>query len=679
MIYKIKHAAFSLVLLVALAGLAGCISPGPIDPSVIQQYQQHLVEVGPHDRQPDNLVLPEPGSTGPPLRTFVDEETGTKMVRLTLAEAVARALGNSPQVRIVGYDPAVARQDVIEAAAAFDPVVFSSLQYNITEERPRAAGNASRTETMPFEMGIRQPLATGNGAQIEMSYGFTRSEDDSTFANALDPRWDQNLAVALTQPLLRNAGPDVALAQLRITRINHETSLEQFRASVLDLILQTQTLYWQLARARQELVIQETLLARTEETLEQVIARGELDANRVQITQTQAAVESRRAALIQARKNIQDVRDELVRTMADASFTLLDDYEFVLETPPAEAELTVDPADQIATSLKYSPELGQARLAIAGRQIEVTVAENQTLPALDFAASTGVRGSDTTYSDSMSNLWDFDYIQYGLALTFEWPIGNRGPRAALQRSRYNLSRSIVTLQDTADQLAVAVKEAIRAIQSRYLEIQANTKALEASLANLDALEARAEYRQALTPEFLQLRLQAQENVAAADRAVLQALVDFNIAQANLARLTGTSVHNLGVVITDASPGDEAFPNALMSRVRLTGADSAADAAAYDSLPEMEQLYVPSAEQSERTPALKLERQDDGVLIAPDESQLPAPLPESPKTESDMPTIEEPLPQSTPATPSEELLPPVIAPPAPTTEPARDADDDPSHI
>ena len=56
---------------------------------------------------------------------------------------------------------------------------------------------------------------------------------------------------------------------------------------------------------------------------------------------------------------------------------------------------------------------------------------------------------------------------------------------------------------------------------------------------MQALEDSEPVREQLTPEFLMVKLQAQEALANAQQSEIRAIVDFNISLAQLARISGT--------------------------------------------------------------------------------------------------------------------------------------------
>jgi outer membrane protein TolC len=167
------------------------------------------------------------------------------------------------------------------------------------------------------------------------------------------------------------------------------------------------------------------------------------------------------------------------------------------------------------------------------------VAKNQTLPKLDLSASAGIQDLAAHADSANRDMLEGDYASYSIGLTMEYPIGNRGALASLRQSKFQRTKAIVTMQNTADQIAVSIQERIRQIGSSHDQIVAQHAAVKASEAQLSAIDVTEKVRARLTPEFLQLKLQVQQTLASSQQAELQAMVDYNNALADLARITGT--------------------------------------------------------------------------------------------------------------------------------------------
>lgn len=95
---------------------------------------------------------------------------------------------------------------------------------------------------------------------------------------------------------------------------------------------------------------------------------------------------------------------------------------------------------------------------------------------------------------------------------------------------------------------MTINERIRQVATTYDEMLAQRKAVEAFKAQLQALEDTERIRGRLTPEFLQLKLSAQESLAQAQHAELLATIQYNIALSNLDRVTGTILQTQRVKI-----------------------------------------------------------------------------------------------------------------------------------
>ena len=96
------------------------------------------------------------------------------------------------------------------------------------------------------------------------------------------------------------------------------------------------------------------------------------------------------------------------------------------------------------------------------------------------------------------------------------------------------------------------------VETNHAEIQVQKEAVEAARIHLQALEDSELIRERLTPEFLLVKLQAQEFLARSQRAEIKAIVDYNIALARLAQTTGTvlEMRYVQTALPTASDGND---------------------------------------------------------------------------------------------------------------------------
>ncbi len=522
-----------------LVTFAGCVGPGAIDANLLNRYQSRMLERSPQPRIGEeglDSLRPKRDAALPRLKLLTDLKTGKTRVRLGLNDAVMLALANNVDIRVVSFDPAIAREEMMKAAAAFDATVFGGWSYTNTDNQTIGTLGGGMSKVRVWNAGVRQRTVTGGS--WELGWTLTRSWDNSALST-VRTRYEPTVELQVVQPLLRDAWPEVNLAELKIARINRRLSEQQFRRRVEEIVTEVISQYWNLILARRDVEIQEWLLAETIKTLKRVEARAELDATAVQVKQAEAAVAVRRAILITGRKALLEVQDTLGRLLADADLNVLSDYEIEPTTPPVEVAVKIDMTDQVLAALRHSPDLETARLAIAASEISVRVAKNQLLPRLDLSLSTGLQGIASRHHQANENLGTMDYVSYGIGIQLEYPLGNRERRAVLRRVRLERGKAITELQGVADQVARTVRERVREIRMRWEHLQAYRQVVAATTKQLEAIENIEEIRGRLTPEFLQLKLNTQGQLAQARHDKFTAIISYNQAMATLAQATGT--------------------------------------------------------------------------------------------------------------------------------------------
>lgn len=515
--------------------------------SALTSYRKTLTDQGPQDRvdteghnplRPLGLLKPDPSQAGamPDIETVTDPNTGKKSVALTIEQAIARTLANSSEIRVVSFEPSIARQDITKTAAEFDAAFFGRLNYEDEANPQNSIFQPGESDVRTFEYGIKQKGVTGS--EWSLSYILTRSWDD-LIGRTLPTRYEPILGFQIKQPLLRDAWEDVSLADVNIARLNYRIALFGFREKAEDIAAQVISGYWRLLQARRDFEIQHALLDRTLDTLNKVEGRKEIDATDVQTKQTEASAKAREAALLQAKKEIIDAQDTLIRLMTDAQLNMLDDFEIIPASAASLETEKLEPSKILEIAMKNNPAIQRARIETEIADINIRVAENQHMPRLDLVASARTQALARDRFDAQDRLQTGEFDSYAIGLSLEYPLGNRQRHAELLKRRLERRRAISALQNVADQVAILAKEGIRRIETSYSEIQVQKDAAAAAGVHLQALEDSEPIRERLTPEFLFLKLQAQEALANAQRSEIRAIVDFNVSLVRLAQISGS--------------------------------------------------------------------------------------------------------------------------------------------
>ena len=374
-----------------------------------------------------------------------------RQVYMSLGECIRRALANNYGIRFEGYSPAIEVTRIVEAEAQFDPHVF----FNFTEDkqdRPSSAPQLQGTsaETRSFNGGLRTLLPTG--MQVEGRYSFVRSESDLGF-QTINPAYTNNYVLQFRQPMLRGFGLDFNRSQINVARNNHKISMARFSRQVQEILLEVESRYWELVQARREVPVQAELLAQSEQTLEVVEARLYLDTIPAATAQTRARVARLEGEFVVIKARLRDAEDRLKSILNDPELTLADDVEIVPTDDPSAGPIGAGPTDV----------LREARLAVENTAIGVGVAKNQALPQLDVSFQVNYSGLGSNPDAAWDQLHGSDFIDYLVMLEVEWPIGNRGPRAALRLppSVPRCARSWMLDWDAGPRSAAGSRRAVR--------------------------------------------------------------------------------------------------------------------------------------------------------------------------------------------------------------------------
>ncbi|MCL4196536.1 MAG: TolC family protein [Phycisphaerales bacterium] len=499
-----------------------------------------------------------------PAIEFGEDLTGeaTRTVQVSLREAILSAVQNNLSVQFGAITPAMREAEITRAEARFDAVFFSNLSWGKIDQpsivplvrgNPLGSGIVQRDERT-LSSGLRQNLI--GGGRLTLQSAITRAFDSSPEREQTpEPAYTSSVELILEQPLLRGFGSESNLSEIRLSRNAHRREVETYRRTLLETVARTEGAYWNLVAARQALRVRERLLTRGVQTEDKLKARGDYDATPSQVSDAVARVQTRRVDVMRARDEVLRASDELKQLMNAPGLSV--GTEIVMEpTDVAIADgITFNYADIIATTLQNRPELRQALLAIDDASIRQMLADNLRLPALDLSATVRWNGLDNSFEDSYNRLGEQDFIDYILQLRFEHPIGNREAQANFRVARLSRVQSVVGYRQAVDNVILDVKSALRSMRLNFELLVPTRDARLAAAENLRTIEVEEALTASTTPEFLNLKFQRQESLAQAELEEIRAMVNYQIAVANLYNSMGIGLERNQIKFVVPEPAE----------------------------------------------------------------------------------------------------------------------------
>lgn len=469
-----------------------------------------------------------------------------KQFRLTLADALRRALLNNYQIKVDGYAPAISTAQIVQSEAAFDAAFFANINRNNTDRPTPSQLLASQTDTTQVAGGIRKLLATG--ATMTLTQAMIRVDNPGFQFQTINPSWTQNFTVELRQPVLKNFGIDFNRAQINIRKNERKINEELFRQRVIEVLNNTEQAYWQLVAARRDVVISAELLAQARKTYDMIDARKDFDAYKTLLYRSDANVKQQEFAYIDVKNRVRNAEDQLLNLMNDSSLPLSAEYEIIPVDGPTIQEIVRDRFATIETAIERRPEVVQARHSVDTARIGLGVAKNQALPQLDVVYRMTMNGLGANSDEAFDQMTGNNFSDHFVGIEFLWFFGERGERAGIRVASLQQSQAVLRYKQAIDSVITDCRVAMRNIETNFEQLDPSYQGVIAASENLRSLQERQENK---SPPQLDTILNAQTQLAQSRRALLQSAVNYNIALVDVERAKGTLLEYNNIVISEA--------------------------------------------------------------------------------------------------------------------------------
>ncbi len=472
-----------------------------------------------------------------------------EVVGLSLKDAVGMALEQNLQVQFARLTPSINGAQVAEAEAAFDWVFFSSVQFQDTEtpivDRSTAGfglgGDFRRSTDVAFTAGIRRLTTAGGQLTLQQEVGYNDS-DERGLALTPNPANRASLTAQYDQPLLRNFGSRVALAQVRISQNAERAAVANLKSELNRVLTDTERAYWQLVRAYYDLMILERLTERGRTVLAQVQARRDFDVNRAQIANAAARVQGRIANMGRARNGVRLASDRLKALINHPDLAVSSEVLILPVDLPLAEPIEFSLADAIVSALDERPEIAQAILSIDDTTIRQVVAENARLAQLDLRVQVRYQALEDDFRTAYATTLDQTFFDASIGLFYEIPIGNRAGEAVLRRRLLERQQAVLSFENTTQQVLLEVKNSLNNLKTNFELIEQEKLNRIAQAENLRVLQVRKENLPGgYSIEQLETELNQQERLSNSERDEIQALVDYAVSLAESHQAMGTTL------------------------------------------------------------------------------------------------------------------------------------------
>jgi outer membrane protein TolC len=456
--------------------------------------------------------------------------------RLSLRSAIEAALEHNLGLRVSTYDPANALDSVVIQEAQFDPTFYSSA--SLSESQSAASSSSLDSASVPesedrsLEVGVEKSFSTGATVSIESEIERSTSNNNA----ARNPDYSTDVGISITQPLLKDAWATVNLAPLARAKVSAERSLFVLRSDVLDLLLETELAYWNLAYARADRTLTASSLELAENLLDENRERERLGlVTRLEVLQAEAELSAQQEAIIDAERAIEDAEDALRRAMGNVNFMdEITESVIVAELPKTMDELR-PMREVVKDTVMHDVDAKAQELQVELERIDRILAQDETRPDLDLTGGLTYLGRDDAGGAAYRGAYDARGYSWNLGLEVSVPWGFREARAEARQAERNLEQATLELYDIKQEKALAARNAWRAAHASLMQIEVSRATM---LLNQETFEQeRARYGSGLVP--YRSVLEAQRDYDSAKSNYLSSLIEAIRARARLSRVDGS--------------------------------------------------------------------------------------------------------------------------------------------
>ena len=534
--------------------------------------------------------------------------TQSPFVGITIQNAIGMALEKNPDLAVAQSNRRIALYGIQTAKGGYDVHLSVQPQYQYNTQAPTNSFFSGPGFTpivqrnTSLTAGASGTLAGGQTYDVSISGTQTY---DNTQINTFNPTYPTIFSVDFTQPLGPNHGANDATHELKLARINADSSDAQTLTSVSSTISQVQDTYWDLVAAWRNVAIQETALRDTitqQHSNVRLARRGATAPIDVVQTNTQIAVFQENVfAALQNVANLQNqLKSELLTSPNDPIWSAN-----LVPTTPA-LQLPSQPAltDLVTQALRDRPEIAQIRSLRNTADENLKFAGNQTKPQFDLQlgytsngfAGTAVNPASSPFlasqinqftainqliaavnptlppaqripvlanpnvptpqylqgglGQSLSNLFSNKFPVYTAGVLVTFPLGNNTARGNMGAAQEQERIALIQEASTIQRVTYEVRNALQAYQSAQARLLAATSAREASEQVLASEERRFHAGTSTTFLVLQREIELADNRG----LELSAQTDLNKAVVDLQRSTGTILSANNVNVTTVGEG-----------------------------------------------------------------------------------------------------------------------------
>jgi len=258
-------------------------------------------------------------------------------------------------------------------------------------------------------------------------------------------------------------------------------------------------------------------------------------APKIEIVRAEAGLASRLEDVITAETALRNREWVLKQIMNRDDMPLNSAVSIVTLTEPNPLGLVLDEEAMAEAAIANRMEMVELELHLAIDDINIELARNATLPLVTLDYTYTTRTQSGTIGGAIGLLANSSSPDHWIGLLATVPLGNEAAKARLRRARLEQIRSLATREQLQLAIRQQVYEAVNGLRQNWRGILAAAQGVTAAYRNYKVEQSQFQLGLRTSTDVLY----AATGLADAQLRKIRAFIEYEIAQVNLARATGT--------------------------------------------------------------------------------------------------------------------------------------------
>ena len=545
---RIKDFHFTVALMSCLLLLGGCTYVNKVKelnetPPIMEISSDTIHEI-------NVMELKEAPKDEPAITEIKEPEL--EEISLSLEECRALTLENNLELKIELINPILKKEAISQEEANFEATFNGSAIYS-KSDTPTASTldiSGSSVEYSYIDYGIEIPLRTGGTLTFDLVD--TGTKTDSIYS-VYNPSYENDFAVSISQPLLKNAGRRASTYYVRRAQYNSTMTDLQTKLAAIRIIAEVDKAYWRLYATRRMLEVRKQQYDLAKATFEETERFVEVGTKpRIEIIRTKKTMAETLERIIRAENDVRQSERELKRMINKKGLGMETRTIIIPSSPPDPIRYKIDRKSMVEHALKNRMEMLELEVQLAMDDMKIEYNRNQILPNFTFNYKYNINGLGENRGDSYDMLTKNDYWDHKFTLNMTIPLGNKKAKSALRQSVYERAQRLVTKENREAEIKSDVLNQVDTLEATWQSILACRQNTILSDEQYKAEKRQYELGLVNSRDVLD----AQTNLAEAQRAEIEAITNYQIALIDLAHATGTLLGAAKVEWSPIVPGNE---------------------------------------------------------------------------------------------------------------------------